>query len=93
MGRFEIKDFKILSGWGFNLPTNTECTICRCNLNENSLYHQDKGIDSTVVIGNCGHSFHHECIDPWVKKNKHCPICSTVWCYGQGTCNCDKNKK
>jgi RING-box protein 1 len=79
--KFVVNDIKILSSWGFNLPSNTDCTICRCNLNTNSLYHQDKAIDSFVVEGGCGHSFHYECIKPWVDKNNHCPICSAQWVY------------
>jgi len=79
--KFTVKEIKIISSWGFNLQFNTDCTICRCSLNTNSLYHQDKGIDSYVVDGTCGHSFHYECIKPWAEKNKHCPICSTTWTY------------
>lgn len=79
--KFQINSIKILSSWGYNFPTNTDCTICRCNLNTNSIYHQDKGLDSQVVEGVCGHSFHYECIGPWVDKNKHCPICSAEWFY------------
>jgi hypothetical protein len=79
--KFVVNEIKIMSSWGYNLPSNTDCTICRCSLNTNSLYHQDKGMDSYVVDGTCGHSFHYECIKPWVDKNKHCPICSAQWNY------------
>lgn len=79
--KFVVKDIRILSSWGYNLSSNTDCTICRNNLNTNSLYYQDKGLDSYVVQGTCGHSFHYECIKPWVEKNKHCPICSAEWNY------------
>lgn len=79
--KFIVENIRILSSWGFNLPSNIDCTICRCNLNTNSLYYQDKGLDSYVVDGTCGHSFHFECIKPWVEKNKTCPICSAVWSY------------
>jgi hypothetical protein len=78
-GKFIVNQIKILSAWGYNLPTNTDCTICRCNLNGNSLYYQDKGLDSYIITGICGHSFHKECINPWVEKNKYCPICSSKW--------------
>jgi hypothetical protein len=44
-----------------------------------SLYNQEKGIDSYVVSGACNHSFHYECIKPWVEKNKYCPICFQKW--------------
>ena len=79
--KFVVNNIRILSSWGYNLSSNTDCTICRCSLNTNSLYHQDKGLDSYVVEGICGHSFHYECIKPWVEKNKHCPICSANWAY------------
>ena len=76
---FVIKRMNLFSSWVFNLPKNTECTICRCSLNGPSLYHQEKGIDSYVVSGICQHSFHNECIKPWVDKNKLCPICTQSW--------------
>lgn len=81
MAKFQINSINIVSTWGFNLPSNSDCTICRCSLNTQSIYHQDKGIDSYVVQGVCGHSFHNECIKPWAEKNKHCPICSATWSY------------
>ena len=77
--KFIINNMIILNSWTYNLPSNTDCTICRCNLNTNSLYNQDKGIDSIIVKGICGHSFHNECIEPWIKQNNHCPICCSLW--------------
>jgi RING-box protein 1 len=79
--KFKINNVKLLSFWTYNLKHNTDCTVCRCNLNANSIYAQDKGSESFVVSGVCGHSFHHECIDPWIKINPICPICSTKWTY------------
>jgi hypothetical protein len=84
---FVIKQINMFSGWVYNLPKNNECTICRCNLNTPSLYNQEKGIDSYVVSGVCLHSFHQECIKPWVDKNKHCPICSVQWQYNNSNQN------
>ena len=78
---FKIKEINMSSTWVYNIPKNNDCTICRCNLNTPSLYNQEKGIDSYVVSGHCLHSFHQECIKPWVDKNNHCPICSCVWQY------------
>jgi hypothetical protein len=79
--KFKINKINILSSWCYNLPNNVDCTICRSNLNCNSIYAQEKGTDSYVVTGVCGHSFHYDCIDPWVKNNKFCPICSVNWNY------------
>lgn len=81
MSRFKVDSMNIMSSWEYNLPTNTECSICRENLNSNSLYYQDKGMDSSVVEGVCCHSFHYECIKPWIDKNKHCPLCMKEWVF------------
>lgn len=80
---FKITSVNLFSSWVFNLPSNEDCTICRCSLNGPSLYNQEKGIDSYVVTGICTHAFHYECIKPWTDKNKHCPICANVWQYQQ----------
>lgn len=78
---FSIKSIDMVNSWTYNLPKNTECTICRTSLNCPSLYNQDKGLDSFVVSGVCGHSYHYECIKPWVEKNKYCAICMQEWKY------------
>ena len=79
--RFEIRDVKILTSWRHNLPLNNDCTICRNNLNEDSMEYQNKGITSYIVVGNCGHSFHRECLNGWIKDNHRCPICGDKWSY------------
>jgi hypothetical protein len=77
--KFIIRNINILGTYTYNL-NNIDCTICRCNLNEQSLQYQDKGLDSKVVSGICGHAFHHECITPWISaRNKNCPICAQTW--------------
>ena len=73
--KFKINSINLLTNWSYDLPTNTDCTICRCNLNSPSIYNI-KQTDSIITIGMCSHSFHNECITPWLNKNKHCPICS-----------------
>ena len=79
MPRFEVKSLKCVATWNFNLEKNKVCTICRQSLNKNSLTYQEKGIDSMVIPGLCGHCFHSECIEPWAKKNGKCPICFKKW--------------
>lgn len=81
--KFEIKNIKLLNSWVYNLCSNTDCTICRCNLNSESIYAQEKCIDSYVVSGVCGHSFHYECINPWIAVQPNCPICSVKWTYNK----------
>jgi hypothetical protein len=77
--KFTINNIKIINTWAYNLKFNDTCIICRCNLNSNSVYTLDKDIESSVVIGKCGHAYHYECIDPWIKTNKNCPICHEKW--------------
>ena len=79
--RFEIKSIEVLTSWRHNLPLNTDCTICRHNLNEDSVEYQNKGLVSYVVVGECGHSFHRECLTGWIKDNPRCPIFRVKWSY------------
>ena len=71
-----INNHKLISSWSYNLDKNTDCTICRTSLNSDSIYNMEKGIRSTLSRGLCGHMYHTECIDPWLKNNIKCPICS-----------------
>lgn len=80
MSKFKIKNINLLSNWNYNISLNTDCSICRCNLNENSIY-INNNLDSNVVQSTCGHAFHYECINIWFSKSKTCPLCSTEWIY------------
>lgn len=48
------------------LGEEKECSIC---LNEIC---QD---DSIRQLGRCGHAFHRSCIDLWLLRSPHCPLC------------------
>ena len=74
--KFKIISMKLVNSSFYDLDKNTDCTICRCNLNENSLYTSNKTTESIIFTGECGHTFHHECIIPWLKNQPNCPICS-----------------
>ena len=71
----EINSIKLITSWSYNLDKNQDCTICRQHLNSNSIYAQEKGETSIIVKGQCGHMFHHQCIDRWLETNKKCPLC------------------
>lgn len=43
------------------------CTICQCETTE----------EEDVVITECKHFFHKDCIDEWVKFKAECPVCKT----------------
>jgi len=44
----------------------TMCAICRIDLQQNEIIRK---------INSCGHIFHHNCLDNWLKTNHTCPIC------------------
>lgn len=79
--RFKFSNVKIITSTRFNVPFGDECTICRCNVNEDSPQYKSKGLCSKVLVGECGHAFHEECIRGWLKirDDPTCPFCSQKW--------------
>ena len=62
----------------------TECAFCKRNLYEYSynIITDNKSLlnDNKIVIGKCGHMFHKDCMDSWVKcGNMICPIDKVTW--------------
>lgn len=45
---------------------DTMCTVCRLNIQDNSIIRK---------INGCGHIFHHNCLDNWLKNHHTCPVC------------------
>lgn len=78
----EIVSIDFMVPWSFKTSDQHDnCAICRKNLMEPS--HEDikknKEIHA-VSTGQCGHSFHAECVDQWVKTGQIiCPIDKTPW--------------
>ena len=77
MSKFQINSIKLIS-FSSNISCNDIC-ICGNNINCNSIYNQDNHINSKLIFGQCKHTFHSECINPWIIKNKNCPICRLEW--------------
>ena len=74
-----INSIKMFASSSYILDKNVDCTICRQHLNNDSIYASEKGYRSTISNGLCGHTFHTECITPWLKTSLKCPICSQAF--------------
>jgi hypothetical protein len=48
-----------------NIRTKNTCCIC---LNKYKY-------DENIKVFSCNHCYHKECINKWLIKNRHCPIC------------------
>ncbi len=75
----KINKINYISSWSYIMNKNTDCIICRQSLNCDSLYAIENNTVSTLDEGSCGHMFHKECIIPWLRNNKKCPICSLLY--------------
>ena len=76
---FEVKSYKYICS-NISYYKNDDCTICRQSLNEDSIYAKEENkVSDIVTSNNCGHCFHVECINPWLKKYNKCPICTGKW--------------
>ncbi|KAL4499065.1 hypothetical protein ABPG72_016967 [Tetrahymena utriculariae] len=59
---FPIHKFQKRAGMSQDLLS---CPVCLCEFEEGE----------EVKILDCCHSYHSQCIDEWLKKNTHCPVC------------------
>ena len=48
------------------------CSICLENLFPDIENFENS---NQVIELKCSHMFHKECLDPWIKTNKNCPLC------------------
>jgi hypothetical protein len=60
-----------------------DCTICKRSILEPSYdtITNNANIikESEITFGKCGHMYHSECINSWIKTNNSCPIDKVAW--------------
>lgn len=53
-----------LKNWKASLDIQGECSICL-----------DTNNKKMIKTKECGHDFHLECLNKWIKQNPTCPYC------------------
>ena len=79
-----LKKLDLVINWDFS-GSNQECSLCRRQLISPSLQELNSDtkhliIEGQVIMGDCGHMFHKECITNFMINNcMLCPIDKTPW--------------
>ena len=55
--------------------TKTDCCVCLTIIGDITEEELSKFEDRTIIEMPCEHTFHQECILPWLKEHNSCPTC------------------
>jgi len=85
--KFEIKKWNAVAMWSWDINADT-CSICRNSLNEPSIEYQANPVSTnenglSIAFGNCGHVYHLDCIQRWLRTRSVCPLCNQEWEYAK----------
>eukprot|EP01017_Pseudomicrothorax_dubius_P019744 TRINITY_DN2170_c0_g1_i3.p1 TRINITY_DN2170_c0_g1~~TRINITY_DN2170_c0_g1_i3.p1 ORF type:complete len:107 (-),score=8.08 TRINITY_DN2170_c0_g1_i3:34-354(-) len=80
--RFEISTLKTVVLFSRQIDVEN-CAICRSRLRERCIQCMSSEASNEtrclVCSGTCDHTFHHHCIQGWVRQNNLCPLCRNAW--------------
>ena len=79
-----LKQVKMVYMVSFAGEGMQNCAICKNQLMEPSIDFQSNPstVDTsglTVAKGCCGHGYHLDCIQRWIKNKTSCPLCNREW--------------
>lgn len=69
--------------WTWTTSTTT-CAICRNDIDQPSIEYEANPCENTsvglnIAFGDCGHTYHLDCIQRWLKTRTACPLCNATW--------------
>mmetsp|Transcript_30144 Transcript_30144/g.71722 ORF Transcript_30144/g.71722 Transcript_30144/m.71722 type:complete len:133 (+) Transcript_30144:54-452(+) len=81
--KFDIKKWNAVAMWSWDVCADS-CAICRNSITEPSIEYQANPAPSnnnglSIAFGTCGHVFHLDCIQRWLKTRSVCPLCGAEW--------------
>ena len=78
-----IKSMDLKFSWSYPATDSSDgkCTLCKKDIMSVTFEDINKGqLRSRIVSGTCGHSYHQQCMDNFIKTNDSvCPIDGTPW--------------
>jgi RING-box protein 1 len=83
VGSYSYKPDIEIASYKNDTSYTKECVICKRTLFEPSyeMLSDNKNIlnETEIVIGKCGHIFHGDCLNKWLKTCDSCPIDKVKW--------------